>query len=61
MKHLKKLTLLHSNDMHGDFEAEAKDGKLLGGISFTGMRRGRGTRSYPVRGRSGRRFCSARC
>lgn len=22
MKHLKKLTLLHSNDMHGDFLAE---------------------------------------
>ena len=34
VKHLKKLTLLHSNDMHGDFLAEAIDEKLVGGISL---------------------------
>ena len=34
MKHLKKLTLLHSNDMHGDFLAENIDEKLVGGVSL---------------------------
>ena len=34
MKNLKKLTLLHSNDMHGDFLAEQIDEKLVGGVSF---------------------------
>ena len=34
MKNLKKLTLLHSNDMHGDFIAENIDSKLVGGISL---------------------------
>jgi len=34
MKHLKKLTLLHSNDMHGDFTAEDKSGKVIGGVSM---------------------------
>lgn len=34
MKNLKKLTILHSNDMHGDFLAEQVDEKLLGGVSF---------------------------
>ena len=29
-----KLVLLHSNDMHGDFLAEAKDGKEEGGVSL---------------------------
>ena len=29
----KKLTLLHSNDMHGDFMAEQIDDKLVGGVS----------------------------
>ena len=33
MKHLKKLTILHSNDMHGDFMAQEVDGELLGGVS----------------------------
>lgn len=33
MSNLKKLTLLHSNDMHGDFLAENVDGKLIGGVS----------------------------
>lgn len=33
MKHLKKLTLLHSNDLHGDFLAEQIDDKLIGGVS----------------------------
>lgn len=32
-KNLKKLTLLHSNDMHGDFLAEKIDSKLVGGVS----------------------------
>ncbi len=31
---LKKLTLLHSNDMHGDFTAESVDSSLMGGISM---------------------------
>ena len=30
----KKLTILHSNDMHGDFLAEDADGALLGGVSM---------------------------
>lgn len=30
----KKLTLLHSNDMHGDFMAEEIDKKLVGGVSL---------------------------
>ena len=34
MKNLKKLTILHSNDMHGDFMAQEKDKKLIGGISM---------------------------
>jgi 5'-nucleotidase/UDP-sugar diphosphatase len=34
MPHLKKLTLLHSNDMHGDFLAEEVKQKLVGGISL---------------------------
>jgi 5'-nucleotidase len=33
MKNLKKLTLLHSNDLHGDFLAEKIDEKLVGGVS----------------------------
>ena len=31
---LKKLTLLHSNDLHGDFLAEQVDDKLVGGVSM---------------------------
>ena len=34
MKNLKKLTILHSNDMHGDFQAEEESGKLIGGVSM---------------------------
>ncbi len=34
MKNLKKLTILHSNDMHGDFLAERIDEKLVGGVSL---------------------------
>ncbi len=34
MKNLKKLTLLHSNDMHGDFLAEQVDQDLIGGVSL---------------------------
>ena len=34
MKNLKKLTLLHSNDMHGDFNAEKVDSTLIGGVSM---------------------------
>ena len=34
MKNLKKLTLLHSNDMHGDFAAEQVDENLIGGVSM---------------------------
>lgn len=33
-KHLKKLTILHSNDMHGDFMAKSIDEELMGGISM---------------------------
>jgi len=33
MKNLKKLTILHSNDLHGDFLAEKVDEKLVGGLS----------------------------
>lgn len=32
-KHLKKITLLHSNDLHGDFLAEQVDEAWIGGIS----------------------------
>ncbi|HUM82608.1 MAG TPA: bifunctional UDP-sugar hydrolase/5'-nucleotidase [Lachnospiraceae bacterium] len=34
MKNLKKLVLLHSNDMHGDFLAENIDSSLVGGVSM---------------------------
>ena len=34
MKNLKKLTILHSNDMHGDFLAERIDERLVGGVSL---------------------------
>ena len=34
MKNLKKLTILHSNDLHGDFLAKEVDKDLLGGISM---------------------------
>ncbi len=34
MENLKKLTLLHSNDMHGDFMAEEVDAQLKGGVSM---------------------------
>ena len=33
MKNLKKLVILHSNDLHGDFTAEQVDEKLVGGVS----------------------------
>lgn len=33
-KHIKKITILHSNDMHGDFTAQEKDEKLIGGVSM---------------------------
>ena len=29
----KKLTILHSNDLHGDFLAEKVDDRLIGGVS----------------------------
>ena len=31
---LKKLTLLHFNDLHGDFLSEQVDDKLVGGVSM---------------------------
>ena len=31
---MKKLTLLHSNDLHGDFLAEEVDAQLIGGVSM---------------------------
>lgn len=34
MKNLKKLTILHSNDLHGDFLAEQVDENLIGGVSM---------------------------
>lgn len=34
MKNLKKLTILHSNDLHGDFLAENIDDNLVGGVSM---------------------------
>ncbi len=34
MSRYKKLVLLHSNDMHGDFLAEELDDKLVGGVSM---------------------------
>ncbi|MBQ6930069.1 MAG: bifunctional metallophosphatase/5'-nucleotidase [Oscillospiraceae bacterium] len=34
MGRYKKLTLLHSNDMHGDFVAESTDENLVGGVSM---------------------------
>ena len=34
MAHLKKLTILHSNDMHGDFLAKEVDDSLIGGVSM---------------------------
>lgn len=31
---MKRLTILHSNDLHGDFLAEKIDEKLIGGVSY---------------------------
>ena len=33
MGNTKKLTILHSNDLHGDFLAETVDNRLIGGVS----------------------------
>lgn len=33
-KHIKHLTLLHSNDLHGDFMAEELDERLVGGVAM---------------------------
>lgn len=33
MSGMKKITILHSNDLHGDFLAERVDDKLIGGVS----------------------------
>jgi len=33
MKNTKRLTILHSNDLHGDFLSEEIDGNLVGGVS----------------------------
>ena len=34
MANIKKLTILHSNDLHGDFLAEEVDTRLIGGVSM---------------------------
>ena len=34
MSELKKITILHSNDLHGDFLAEQIDERLIGGVSM---------------------------
>ena len=34
MKQTKKITILHSNDLHGDFLAEQVDEKLVGGVAL---------------------------
>ena len=34
MKQTKKITILHSNDLHGDFLAEQVDENLVGGVSM---------------------------
>lgn len=34
MENIKKLTILHSNDLHGYFLAERIDEKLIGGVSM---------------------------
>jgi 5'-nucleotidase len=34
MANMKKLTILHSNDLHGDFLAEEVDAQLIGGVSM---------------------------
>ena len=34
LSNIKKLTILHSNDLHGDFLAEKIDEKLIGGVSM---------------------------
>ena len=34
MSKVKKLTILHSNDLHGDFLAEKVDEQLIGGVSM---------------------------
>ena len=39
----KKFTILHSNDMHGDFlaEVQGEKGELIGGCGFDGLRIGK--------------------
>ena len=33
MSNIKKLTLLHSNDLHGDFFSEENNNEVIGGAS----------------------------
>ena len=47
MERYKKLTLLHSNDMHGDFLAEDDAGKLIGGVSLLSGYVGRAREENP--------------
>lgn len=51
MKNLKKLTILHSNDMHGDFLAEQIDERLVGGVSLIGAADQRGAEGIRVQRR----------
>ena len=50
MKHTKTITILHSNDLHGDFLAEQVDEKLVGGVSmlsgYIGKGEGRGVQHH---------------
>ena len=39
----KRLTILHSNDLHGDFLPTVRDGVVTGGVSLLYKRVGRGT------------------
>lgn len=34
MKNLKELTIIHSNDLHGDFMVKEENNELLGGVSM---------------------------
>ena len=40
MANFKKLTILHSNDLHGDFMAKKVDEELLGGMKILPSFRG---------------------
>ena len=52
-----KITLLHSNDMHGDFLPEEKEGKSTGGVSLLSGFLKKNAPKTPTRSMRSRAIC----